>query len=135
MKKVFGWILTVLGVIAIIYTAGIGNLILSAVAGLILGAGLAMILKREIEVVKSEVKEEEGVLRLYVTVRNKQGRATALWFVANVFHHGASIGVVTSNNIMLNGHGTGVLSAVLPRPSADTAKEEITWQIVRWNYK
>ena len=135
MKKVFGVIISILGVFAVIYTAELGNLLLSVVAGLILGAGLLLILKRDIELVKSELREEEGVFRLYVTVKNKQKRETVVWFVATVYHNGVSIGVVNSNSIILNEVGTGELVAVLPRPSKDTRKQDITWQIIRWNFK
>ena len=135
MKKVGGVILVFLGILAVIYTTILGNLLLSCVAGLILGPGIALLMMRDISVVRSEVREEDGVLRLCVTVKNNQKRATAVWFVANVFHHGMSIGVVNSNNILLTELGTGELTAVLPRPSAETKKEEITWQIVKWNFK
>ena len=135
MKRVWGGILLFIGIIAGIYTLILGVFILSCVAGAIIGAGVALLAARDFVIVKSELKEEDGVFRLYVTVKNNQKRATALWFVANVYRNGASIGVVNSNNIILNELGTGELVAVLPRPSMDTRKEEITWQIVRWNFK
>ena len=135
MKRVWGGILLFIGIIAGIYTLILGVFILSCVAGAIIGAGVALLAARDFVIVKSELKEEDGVFRLYVTVKNNQKRATALWFVANVYQNGASIGVVNSNSIILNGLGTGVLVAVLPRPSKETRKEEIGWQIVRWNFK
>ena len=135
MKRVWGGILLFIGIIAGIYTLILGVFILSCVAGAIIGAGVALLAARDFVIVKSELKEEEGVFRLYVTVKNNQKRATALWFVANVYHNGASIGVVNSTSIILNELGTGVLVAVLPRPSKDARKEEIGWQIVRWNFK
>ena len=135
MKRKWGVILVVIGVIAAIYTLMIGVFILELVAGAILGAGIALLGARDFAIVKSELREEEGVFRLYVTVKNNQKRSTALWFVANVYHNGVSIGVVNSNSIILNEQGTGELVAVLPRPTKDTRKEEITWQIVRWNFK
>ena len=135
MKRVWGGILVFIGVIAVVYTMILGVFILSVVAGAILGAGIALLGARDFAIVKSELREEEGVFRLYVTVKNNQKRSTALWFVANVYHNGVSIGVVNSNSIILNELGTGELVAVLPRPTKDTRKEEITWQIVRWNFK
>ena len=135
MKRTWGVVLVVIGVIAAIYTLMIGVFILELVAGAILGAGIALLGARDFAIVKSELREEEGVFRLYVTVKNNQKRSTALWFVANVYHNGVSIGVVNSNSIILNELGTGELVAVLPRPTKDTRKEEITWQIVRWNFK
>ena len=135
MKRTWGVVLVVIGVIAAIYTLMMGVFILELVAGAILGAGVALLAARDFAIVKSELREEEGVFRLYVTVKNNQKRSTALWFVANVYHNGVSIGVVNSNSIILNELGTGELVAVLPRPSKDTRKEEITWQIVRWNFK
>ena len=135
MKRVWGGILVFIGVIAVIYTLFLGVFILSVVAGAILGAGIALLGARDFAIMKSELREEEGVFRLYVTVKNNQKRSTALWFVANVYHNGVSIGVVNSNSIVLNELGTGELVAVLPRPTKDTRKEEITWQIVRWNFK
>ena len=124
-----------IGVIAVIYTLILGVFILSVVTGAILGAGIALLGARDFAIVKSELREEEGVFRLYVTVKNNQKRSTALWFVANVYHNGVSIGVVNSNSIILNELGMGELVAVLPRPSKDTRKEEITWQIAKWNFK
>ena len=135
MKRTWGVVLVVIGVIAAIYTLLVGVFILELVAGAILGAGIALLGARDFAIVKSELREEEGVFRLHVTVKNNQKRSTALWFVANVYHNGVSIGVVNSNSIILNELGTGELVAVLPRPSKDTRKEEITWQIVRWNFK
>ena len=135
MKRVWGGILLFIGIIAGIYTLILGVFILSCVAGAIIGAGVALLAARDFVIVKSELKEEDGTLRLYVTVKNNQKRATALWFVANVYHNGASIGVVNSNSIILNELGTGMLVAVLPRPSKETRKEEISWQIVKWNFK
>ena len=135
MKRVWGGILVFIGVIAVIYTLILGVFILSVIAGAILGAGIALLGARDFIIVKSELREEDGVFRLYVTVKNNQKRATALWFVTNVYHNGMSIGVVNSNSIILNELGTGELVAVLPRPSKNTMKEEITWQIVRWNFK
>ena len=135
MKRVWGGILVFIGVIAVIYTLFLGVFILSVVAGAILGAGIALLGARDFAIMKSELREEEGVFRLYVTVKNNQKRSTALWFVANVYHNGVSIGVVNSNSIVLNELGTGELVAVLPRPTKDTRKEEITWQIVRWTFK
>ena len=135
MKRVWGGILLFIGIIAGIYTLILGVFILSCIAGAIIGAGVALLAARDFAIVKSELREEEGVFRLYVTVKNNQKRATALWFVANVYHNGVSIGVVNSNSIILNELGTGELVAVLPRPSKNTMKEEITWQIVKWNFK
>lgn len=135
MKRVWGGILLFIGIIAGIYTLILGVFILSCIAGAIIGAGVALLATRDFAIVKSELREEEGVFRLYVTVKNNQKRATALWFVANVYHNGVSIGVVNSNSIILNELGTGELVAVLPRPSKNTMKEEITWQIVKWNFK
>ena len=135
MKRTWGVVLVVIGAIAAVYTFFVGVFVLELVAGAILGAGVALLWARDFAIVKSELREEEGVFRLHVTVKNNQKRATALWFVANVYHNGVSIGVVNSNSIILNELGTGELVAVLPRPSKDTRKEEITWQIVRWNFK
>ena len=135
MKRTWGVILVVTGVIAVIYTLLVGVFVLELAAGAILGMGIALLGARDFAIVKSELREEDGVFRLYVTVKNNQKRSTALCFVANVYHNGVSIGVVNSNSIILNGLGTGELVAVLPRPSKDTKKEEITWQIVRWNFK
>ena len=135
MKRTWGVVLVVIGVIAAIYTLMVGVFILELVAGAILGAGIALLGARDFAIVKSELREEEGVFRLDVTVKNNQKRSTALWFVANVYRNGASIGVVNSNNIILNELGTGMLVAVLPRPSKETRKEEIGWQIVKWNFK
>lgn len=135
MKRAWGGILLFIGIIAGIYTLILGVFILSCIAGAIIGAGVALLAARDFAIVKSELREEDGVFRLYVTVKNNQKRSTALWFVANVYHNGVSIGVVNSNSIILNELGTGELVAVLPRPSKDTRKEEITWQIVRWNFK
>ena len=135
MKRTWGVVLVVIGVIAAIYTLLVGVFILELVAGAILGAGIALLGARDFAIVKSELREEEGVFRLYVTVKNNQKRSTALWFVANVYHNGVSIGVVNSNSIILNELGTGTMVAVLPRPSKETRKEEFTWQIVKWNFK
>ena len=135
MKRVLGGILLFIGIIAGIYTLILGVFILSCVAGAIIGAGVALLAARDFALVKSELREEDGVFRLYVTVKNNQKRATALWFVANIYHNGVSIGVVNSNSIILNELGTGTMVAVLPRPSKETRKEEITWQIAKWNFK
>lgn len=135
MKRVWGGILLFIGIVATVYTLFLGVFILSCAAGVPLGAGIALLAARDFAVVKSELKEEDGVFRLCVTVKNNQKRATALWFIANIFYNGVSIGVVNSNSIILNGSGAGELMAILPRPSKETKKEEITWQIVKWNYK
>ena len=135
MKRVWGGILLAIGILAIVYTFYLGIFILSFVAGCIFWLGFYLLQARDIAVITSELKEESGVLRLYVSIKNNQKRATVVWFVVNVYCRGASIGSVNSNSIMLDGLGTGELVAVLPRPSKDTRKEEITWQIVRWNFK
>ena len=135
MKRTWGGILLTIGIVATIYTTMIGVFLLSIVSGIILGAGIALLSARDFVIEKNEVREEEGVFRLYITVQNNQKRATRLSFVANVFHNGVSVGVVTSNSILLNGLGTGSLMAVLPRPNMEMKKEEITWEIVKWYFK
>lgn len=135
MKRVWGGILLALGIVAIIYTFYLGIFLLSFVAGCIFWAGFYLLQARDIAVITSELKEESGVLRLYVSIKNNQKRATAVWFVVNVYCRGASIGSANSNSIMLDGLGTGELVAVLPRPSPETKKEEITWQIAKWYFK
>ena len=134
MKRVIGGILLFFGIIAGIYTLYLGVFALSCVAGVMIGVGVVLLGSRDITVVKSEVKEEDGVFRLHVTVKNNQKRATGVAFVANIYYRGASIGVVNSNSLLLDELGTGELVAVLPRPSKETRKEEITWSIVKWNY-
>ena len=102
----------------------------------ITGAGFALAAARDFTVIKSELTQESnGTFHLRVTVKNNQKRATMIWFVASIYYNGASVGLVNSSSLMLDSFGTGELVGVLQLPMQDARIENISWKIVKWNFK
>ena len=135
MKRALGITVAVIFGALMIYVNIIGVYWIGAIFGFFMGAGIVLAAQREIVVQQAELQEENGVFRLHVTVRNKQKRPTAIWFVANVYYRGTSVGVANSGNIVLDGLGTGELVAVLSLPVADARIDEVGWKIIKWNYR
>ena len=101
----------------------------------ITGIGVTLATTRDFAIIKSSLQQENGVFRLHVTVKNNQKRATVIWFVANIYYSGASVGLVNSSSLMLDSFGTGELVAMLQLPIQDAKAENISWKIVKWNFK
>ena len=135
MKKAMGIVLAVIGIVGIAYFSILGMVYFSIIFGLIMGVGLWLVRMRDFAILQSELKEENGMFRLHVTVKNKQKRATLIWFVANIYYRGASVGLANSTNLVLDSYGTGELVALVQLPMADARLEDISWKIVRWNFK
>ena len=135
MKKALGIVLAIIGIVGIAYFSILGMVYFSIIFGLIMGVGLWLVQMRDFAILQSELKEENGTFRLHVTVKNKQKRATLIWFVANIYYRGASVGLANSTNLVLDSYGTGELVALVQLPMADARLEDISWKIVRWNFK
>ena len=136
MKRTWGVILVVIGGIAVVLCLFLGVFILSFIAGGILGVGIVLMRAPDIGVLKSEIKAAEGGgFRFCVSVKNNQSRPVSVWFVANVYYAGASIGVVNSNTVVLSEQGLGELSAILPLPTPDAKLESYGATVIQWNIK
>ena len=134
MKRALGITVAVIFGALMIYVDIIGIYWVGAIFGFFMGAGIVLAAQREIVVQQAELKEENGTFRLHVTVKNKQKRATLIWFVANVYYRGASVGLANSTNLVLDSYGTGELVALVQLPMADARLEDISWKIVKWNF-
>lgn len=135
MKRTIGIIMIVLFGLPMVYFNIIGVYWVGVIFGFFVGAGIVLAAQREFTIISSELKEENGMFRLHVTVKNKQKRATLIWFVANIYYRGASVGLANSTNLVLDSYGTGELVALVQLPIEDARLEDISWKIVRWNFK
>ena len=88
MKRTVGIIMIVLFGLPMVYFNIIGVYWVGAIFGFFVGAGIVLSAQREFAIISSELKEENGTFRLHVTVKNKQKRATLIWFVANIHYRG-----------------------------------------------
>ena len=135
MKRKIGIALIVVFGILTIYLWIIGIVWIACFFAAITGAGFTLAAMRDFTIISSELKEENGVSRLHVTVKNNQKRPTVIWFVANIYYNGASVGLVNSSSLMLDSFGTGELVATLQLPIQNAKAENISWKIVKWNFK
>ena len=135
MKRALGITVAVIFGALMIYVNIIGVYWVGAILGFFVGVGIVLAAQREFAIISSELKEENGTFRLHVTVKNKQKRATLIWFVANIYYRGASVGLANSTNLVLDSYGTGELVALVQLPMADARLEDISWKIVKWNFK